>query len=55
MKRDFPGLIEVGLDLPVLVADDDFLEHLHESSFENNIEFDELIFEWLDWVKENVE
>lgn len=41
-------------DLPVLVADEDFVEHLHESGFVDTIEVDELVVEWLDWAKENV-
>jgi hypothetical protein len=49
------GLLEVGLDLPVLVADDDFLEHLQEQSFMGTIELNELLVEWVDWSKENVE
>jgi hypothetical protein len=49
------GLLEVGLDLPVLVADDDFLEYLREQGFENTIEQDELYIEYADWAKENVE
>lgn len=40
--------------LPVLVADDDFIEHLHEQGFET-IEFDELVIEYDDWASENVE
>jgi hypothetical protein len=48
-------MIEVGLDLPVLVGDDDFIEHLHEHSYAETIELDELIIEWDDWSKENVE
>jgi len=40
--------------LPALVADDDFIEHLHEQGFEETIEMDELVFEYLDWSKENV-
>ena len=40
--------------LPVLVADDDFIEHLHENGFNESIEMDELVFEYLDWSKENV-
>ena len=40
--------------LPVLVADDDFIEHLHENGFNETIEMDELVFEYLDWAKENV-
>ena len=53
--KDFPGLLEVGLDLPVLVGDDDFLEHLHENSFTEIIDVNELIFEWVNWAKDNVE
>jgi hypothetical protein len=41
--------------LPVLVADDDFIEHLHELGFADTIELDDLVFEWIDWAKENVE
>ena len=40
--------------LPVLVADDDFIEHLHELSFFETIDVNDLAFEWLDWSKENV-
>jgi hypothetical protein len=50
----YPGLLEVGLDLPVLVGDDDFLEHLHENSFADMIDINDLVFEWIDWAKENV-
>jgi hypothetical protein len=52
---DFPGLLEVGLDLPVLVGDDDFLEHLHENSFIETMDVNDLICEWVNWAKENVE
>jgi hypothetical protein len=51
----YPGLLEVGLDLPVLMGDDDFIEHLHENSFIDVIDVNDLIFEWIDWAKENVE
>ena len=40
--------------LPVVVADDDFIEHLHELSFVDTIDVNDLAFEWLDWSKENV-
>jgi len=40
--------------LPVLVADDDFIEHLHENGFNETIDVNELAFEYLDWAKENV-
>ena len=53
--KDFPGLLEVGLDLPVLVVDDDFLEYLHENSFTKTIDVNDFIFEWVNWAKENVE
>jgi hypothetical protein len=39
--------------MDLYVADDDFIEHLHEHGFET-IEFDELFIEWDDWAKENV-
>jgi hypothetical protein len=51
----YPGFMEVGLNLPVLVGDDDFIEHLHESGFDEVIDIDDLIFEWIDWSRENVE
>ena len=41
--------------LPVLVADDDFIEHLHEVGFVDTIDVNDLAFEWLDWSKENVD
>ena len=41
--------------LPVLVADDDFIEHLHELGFVDTIYVNDLAFEWLDWSKENVD
>lgn len=41
--------------LPVLVADDDFIEHLHENGFEDTIDVNDLAFEYLDWAKENVD
>lgn len=45
-----PGLTS----LPVLVADDDFIEHLHEQGY-YSIELQELYVEYADWAKENVE
>lgn len=43
--------------LPILVADDDFLEYLREHTYEelNSLELDELIMLWHEWEKENVE
>jgi hypothetical protein len=40
--------------LPVLVADDDFIEHLHEQGYSETIDIAELYLEWVDWAKENV-
>jgi len=54
MKIEF---IENGMvieDLPVYVADDDFIEHLVEQGFDQTIEQDELYIEYGDWAKENV-
>lgn len=53
--REYPGLYEMGMDLPVLVADDDFIEHLYEVGFEGTIDINDLIFEWVDWSAENLE
>jgi len=53
MKK-YSGFMDVGLDMPVVVADEDFIEHLHESGFVDEIDLNDLIFEWLDWSKENV-
>ena len=41
--------------LPVLTADDDFIEHLHENGFSETIEIEELWVEYDDWAAENVE
>ena len=41
--------------LPILVADDDFIEHIREMGFDDTIELDEAIIEWDDWAAENVE
>ena len=42
-------------DLPVLVADEDFIEHLHENSFDETKDVAELNEEWNDWAKENLD
>ena len=42
-------------NLPILVADDDFIEHLHELVFYETIDVNDLMFEWIDWAKENVD
>ena len=41
--------------LPVVVADDDFIEHLHEQGFNETIDVAELKEEWNDWAKENLD
>lgn len=43
------------MTLPILVADDDFIEYLHEMGHAGTIELDELILEWNDWALENLE
>jgi len=53
--KEYQTMYDLGLELPVLVADDDFLEHLRESGFYETIDIGDLIFEWVDWEKENVE
>ena len=53
-KLMYPGMYDIGTDLPVLVADDDFIEHLHEVGFSEMIDINDLIFEGIDWAKENV-
>jgi hypothetical protein len=42
-------------NLPILVADDDFIEHLHEMGYENTIDVAELGLEWNIWATENLE
>ena len=41
--------------LPVVVADDDFIEHLYETGFDKTIDVAELNEEWNDWAKENLD
>jgi hypothetical protein len=41
--------------LPIVVADDDFIEHLHETGFSETIDVAELNEEWNDWAKENLD
>lgn len=40
--------------LPVLEADDDFIEHLRERGFDE-IDLEELYIEYDEWAKENVD
>jgi len=46
------GLVIDGL--LVYVADDDFIEHLHEMGYGNSIESVEMYEEWAIWERENV-
>jgi hypothetical protein len=39
----------------VLVADDDFIEHLREMGFDDEIELEEALIEWDEWAAENLE
>lgn len=43
------------MTLPYFVADDDFIEYLHEMGYAGTIEMDELFLEWNDWALENLE
>jgi hypothetical protein len=55
VRRSLKDALIPGLtNLPVLVADDDFIEHLYEQGF-YSIELEELYVEYADWAKENVE
>jgi len=47
--------IEIGLNLPVVVADDDFFEYLQEQSVESPIDVNELAIYFHQWMKENCE
>lgn len=51
---DIAGVQMVG-DTPVLVADEDFIEYLHEMGYEKEIELDELILLLDDWIEEATE
>ena len=48
-------LKDVGLSLPVMVADDDFIEFLQEESVFDSIELVELAELFALWMKENCE
>lgn len=43
------------IGLPIVIADDDFLEHLAEMGFETSIDVAELNDEWNEWAGENLE
>ena len=44
-----------GLELPVVVMDDDFIEYLHENSVDQTIDINELAIYFAEWMKENCE
>ena len=46
-------LVDAGLPLPVMVADDDFIEYLLEELETDTVELDELPIYWEEWYKEN--
>lgn len=43
----------VGLALPVVVMDDDFIEYLEENSVTESIDVNELAIYFAEWMKEN--
>ena len=40
--------------LPVVVADDDFLEYLQEEGYDDSIDLQDVFVEWHHWALENV-
>jgi hypothetical protein len=50
-KLDIAGIAVVD-EMPVLVADDDFIEYLHELGYEDEIEFEDLLIALDDWIEE---
>jgi hypothetical protein len=50
-KLDIAGIAVVD-EMPVLVADDDFIEYLHELGYEDEIELEELLIALDDWIEE---
>lgn len=47
--------IDMGLDLPVVVVDDDFIEYLEEEGLTPSIDINDFALAWIDWAAENVE
>ena len=50
-KLDIAGIAVVD-EMPVLVADADFIEYLHELGYEDEIEFEDLLIALDDWIEE---
>jgi hypothetical protein len=46
---------DIGLDLPVYVADDDFFEYLIEEGFDESLDVIEVLEAFDEWMKENCE
>ena len=46
---------DLGFDLPVVIVDDDFAEHLEEMGFEESIDVVDFVEQWEIWAEENVE
>ncbi len=47
--------VDVGLDLPAIVVDDDFIEYLEEESVEGTMDIAEFAIYWNTWLKECTE
>jgi hypothetical protein len=51
----FPGAEDIGIDLPVIVIDDDFFEFLQEISVDDkSMDVSELFEYWSEWEDEHV-
>jgi hypothetical protein len=51
----FPGAEDIGIDLPVVVVDDDFFEFLQEISVDDeSMDVAEVFEYWNEWVQEHV-
>lgn len=51
----FPGSEDIGIDLPVIVIDDDFFEFLQEISVDDkSMDVSELFEYWSEWEDEHV-
>jgi hypothetical protein len=56
MQASLNGEVLKGLNLPVIVMDDDFLEYLEEESIdtENGLDIVDFAIYYLEWEAENV-
>ena len=46
---------DIGLPLPIVVMDNDFIEYLEEESVDTQIDINELAIYFAEWMKENCE